>query len=684
MPIRAIFPSQLPPDLIKLSAAYRWKTAFAIFSILLFFGLFFSLIGTKGLLIKYMIDLPLNKIPLLMKIGCIVGLVMLLVFLIKFLFHLKDVKPTNRLEVTEKEEPELWQFILQICEHTGAPKPKKIYLDPDVNAYVRYTHSVRSLIMPVGKELTIGYPLLQLLTVAEFQAVMSHEFGHFAQRSMRVGAYVGTANTIISQMINRRDAWDKMLGTWMSIDIRLSFMAWILYGFIWVLRQTMKAFYWLLNVLNASLSREMEFNADKFAVMSTGSIPIISGLWKLEACQNTLTEWLNLAYNAQLKGIYTANVFAKMQTDFNQLDQRLRHDQTLLADDPMGGKKFFTSSVHFKGHMYDSHPPHDEREVSAKQPFIPAIDANQHALLLLNEVHKWEVKLSELIYALYWNVKLPSTLSEEDFTAFATEEKAALVVLENYHNTFLSRYLTVPAQEELKVKVNEPFDAAVLDQLKAELKILMQPVLAFDEQLLHIQSIANGTSRLKKMEIDGKSYGKKQMNEAWEKVWKQRDTYFNEAFSDWDKRLCQVIVQKANSESRLNEVLGLMEQHAWIVEEYRHFDHYHKETVKRVQRLQNMSQVDQEDVNQMIKWCLSVEKEANERITALNTITWLALPNLENIEHVHQLAFPDKNIRKVTAELFNDGSFDIFYNQLSHATQQWLRIEQKSLATLLA
>lgn len=684
MPFKATFPDQLPDHLIKLSAAYRIKVTFAILSIVLFFGLFFSLIGFTGYFIKYFIDLETTKIPMLMRIGVLVGLGMLLVFLVKFLFHLKDYKPTNRLEVKQEEEPELWNWILQICQHTGAPKPVKIYLDPDVNAYVRYTHNVRSLIMPVGKELTIGYPLLQALSEAEFQAVMSHEFGHFAQRSMRIGTYVGTANTIISQMINRRDSWDNMLSAWMRIDIRLSFMAWILFGFIWLLRQVMKGFYFLLNVLNGSVSREMEFNADKFAVMSAGSVPIISGLWKLEPCQNNVNQWLNLAFNAHLKSIYSENLLAKMHQDFELLASSIQDKEALLPEDPMGGKKYFKTAVHFKGHMYDSHPPQDEREVSAKSPFVPAVAASNSAYTVLQKPEHWEKELNSILYRQLWNVDIHTVTNEGSFDQFATEEKAATKALEKYHNTFAVRYLSVPEPMELKAKVNEPFQEKFLEELQNELQELMKPIVAFDEQLNQIQSIANGSSRLKKVSVDGKNFKRKNMKGAWELVWKKRDEYLNTAFQDWDKRLCQFIVQKASADFRLSEVLELLEQHAFVVKELRAVEVYNRDLSNRIQRLQAMSQVEQEDVNQTIRWCLKVEKEMNERLNGLHGQTWKALPNLENMDSVLQMVFPDGKISKVSSDLFQDGTFDLFYHQMHHAAQQWLRIEQKSLAAILA
>ena len=148
-----------------------------------------------------------------------------------------------------KEQTELMNFIYKICEETGAPKPKRVYIDPDVNAYVSYTNMWMSLIFPTRKELTIGFGLVGCLNLSEFKAVVAHEFGHFAQRSMKIGSYIISANTIIHDMIFTRDSWDNTLEQWRGSDIRLSFPAWIISPVIWIIRQVLNLFYQFLNIM---------------------------------------------------------------------------------------------------------------------------------------------------------------------------------------------------------------------------------------------------------------------------------------------------------------------------------------------------------------------------------------------------------------------------------------------------
>ena len=225
---------------------------------------------------------------------------MLFVFTLKFIFKLKNHKPTNRIKLVKEKNPELLNFIHKICNETGAPKPSSIYVDPDVNAYVSYTNSWLSLILPVKKDLTIGLGLVSCLNLSEFKAVISHEFGHFAQSTMKIGSYIMSANTIIHDMIFERDKWDDLLENWRGSDIRVAWAAWLITPIIWVIRQLLNLFYQFLNIMYSSLSREMEFNADRVAAKTSGSDSIVSALWKLddgaELWSNSVDHMLSLIH----------------------------------------------------------------------------------------------------------------------------------------------------------------------------------------------------------------------------------------------------------------------------------------------------------------------------------------------------------------------------------------------------
>src|SRR5262249_20698318 len=114
---------------------------------------------------------------------------MICLFMVKGFFKRSRSDPVIGVEVTEDGEPELFAFIHRLCQDTKAPFPHRIYVVPDVNAAVAYHESVLNLFLPARKNLIIGLGLVNRLNLMEFKAVLAHEFGHFSQKSMKLGTY---------------------------------------------------------------------------------------------------------------------------------------------------------------------------------------------------------------------------------------------------------------------------------------------------------------------------------------------------------------------------------------------------------------------------------------------------------------------------------------------------------------
>ena len=95
----------------------------------------------------------------------------------------------KKIRITKEKEPALFQLIEETYQQVGAPAPKHVFLTTDVNAFVSYDSSFWSMFLLVKKNLTIGLGLINSTTVSEFKSILAHEFGHFSQRSMKVGSY---------------------------------------------------------------------------------------------------------------------------------------------------------------------------------------------------------------------------------------------------------------------------------------------------------------------------------------------------------------------------------------------------------------------------------------------------------------------------------------------------------------
>jgi len=272
-------PPEFLPDLPTSTTAYRLRVVVVLVSLLLFLALYLGLV-VGGATLVYLCWLIEDWT--LIKIGGLAGSAMLFLFLLKGLFKRKAMDLSELVEIKEHEQPTLFAFIRKLCEDAGSPFPGRIYLSADVNAAVFYPRSLLSLFWPVRKNLIVGLGLVSLLNLSELKAVLAHEFGHFAQSSMRLGRYVYVANQVIADMVYGRDFWDTMINQWCRIDLRLSFPAWGLKLVVWILRKILSLAFQAINLLNSSLSRQMEFDADLAAVRLTGSDALISALWKGE------------------------------------------------------------------------------------------------------------------------------------------------------------------------------------------------------------------------------------------------------------------------------------------------------------------------------------------------------------------------------------------------------------------
>jgi Zn-dependent protease with chaperone function len=85
----------------------------------------------------------------------------------------KFMPPGTRLEAAR--HPRLFAEIERLATSLHEPPPKEVYLIPDVNAWVSE---------PEGRErriMGLGLPLLQILTVSRFRAVLAHEFAHYVR-----------------------------------------------------------------------------------------------------------------------------------------------------------------------------------------------------------------------------------------------------------------------------------------------------------------------------------------------------------------------------------------------------------------------------------------------------------------------------------------------------------------------
>ncbi|MGE3801832.1 MAG: M48 family metallopeptidase [Candidatus Kapaibacterium sp.] len=680
-------PIEIPEKLTGPSGSYMIRAILAIVAIILFFALYAALLVAFGYLfyLAVIFQIPHASLyTILAKLGAIAGAGMLVFFTIKFLFKLKNRKPENRIKLSPQEHPQLWSFVEKVCQETGAPLPKSIYVDPDVNAYVAYSNHWLSLFLPVRKELTIGLGLVNSLNLSQFKGVIAHEFGHFSQRSMKIGSYIASANTIIHDMIFTRDSWDDMLAKWRSTDIRLSIAAWAITPVIWIVRQILKLFYSFLNIMHSSLSREMEFNADKVAVSVAGSDAIVSALWKMD---NSVEEWhgtLNNAYLASQKQLYSRNLYQQQSFALQRSQDKRGAAFESLPEDHRGGKRYFTESKNSKVHMYASHPPNDLREANAKAPFVPCPVDERSPWILFSNPENLQQEMSLKIYQTYFEKKPESFAEVEEFERFVEREAEGKDVGPVYSDTFRDRFLYTPTPEELenspirKMRIEEG-----LEYLKEEIARLMKPVEELNEQFRTVQGMADGTLKQKTFKVGNATYKKKSLQWAWKALAKKRDELFTKHFLEWDTAFCALHLDLAETAGVRTELERNYAQHTAITRIYQWILRGLNGLAAQVETLQEQSEVTSNQITAFGKLVKEVLEELNTKIAELESIDFVPLPNINTVKELQEAIIDNGKFVIESGPIFEEGRYGRAMHQLERARFHCQRIEQKSFASIL-
>jgi len=682
-------PNSLPKNLTNLPASYMFRATLAVLAILLFFALYIALVIGLGYLVYYacIYDMGhINKLTIILKLGAVAGAAMLFVFTLKFIFKLKNHKRENRIKLNKKEHTALWDFIHTICKETGAPKPRAIYVDPDVNAYVSYTNMWLSLFLPVKKELTIGLGLVSCLNLSEFKAVMSHEFGHFSQRSMKIGSYIISANTIIHGMIYDRDKWDDLLDQWRASDIRLSAAAWVITPIIWVIRQLLGLFYMFLNLMYSSLSREMEFNADKVAISTSGSDAILSGLWRLDSGFEKWNATLNNAYLASKKKLFVKNLYTHNTQALADIAEEQHSLLNNLPKDSRGGQTYFTSSLVSKADMYASHPSNDKRQDNAKVPYIACEQDSRSPWILFNNQIALQEEMTSLIYKQYINFETKEFAQDAAFNEFIIQESQGKELLAEYHHTFENRFLHIETPENLRQEAirNQNVTTEVVSSHKKELLNLMKPVQDLEALMLKASQIAEGLVPEKSFTFKNKEYKKKDLNEGYQLLMNEREELFNSSFKDWDTSFCGVHLALAKQTAKSEDLLQVYAQHNVITQVYKNLVACKNSIFTALNELQAKGDVLEGEVAILTSSIKRQVEELNDSLSLFDTMMFVAMPNIDSVVELKEAIVTDGKFKRESGAIFENGGFDKMIAAIDNAIIQCQRIDQKSIGVILA
>jgi Zn-dependent protease with chaperone function len=295
-------------NLPKISSAYQSKLVSAIVSVSIFFLIYLMLILVSLLMVFLLgygaiklLSIKFNYFTIFGAAGLLSIGVFVFIFLIRFIFRKNNYSTRHLIEVTRSHQPDLFDIIDEIVAETKVQAPKKVFLSPEVNASVSYNSIFWSMFLPVKKNLTIGMGLINSTSAGELRTVLAHEFGHFSQRSMKVGGYVNQAEKIIFETVYNNKDYENFIMEFSGGNALFKIFGMISVSFISAFQYILKSISNFLFKNHASLQREMEYHADAISTFVTNPHEQISSLLRLELSDAALNYSLNFYIESNQK-----------------------------------------------------------------------------------------------------------------------------------------------------------------------------------------------------------------------------------------------------------------------------------------------------------------------------------------------------------------------------------------------
>jgi Zn-dependent protease with chaperone function len=540
---------------IKISDQFKEKAIKAIAALVLFVVVYLLLVAAAvGLTVLCvlmaigLIILKANFLTLAIGIGLVSLGGFILFFLFKFVFKTEKIDRSHLVEITETEEPGLFTLIGEVVQKVGTHFPKKVFLSADVNAAVFYHSSFWSMFFPVRKNLQIGLGLVNTTTEQEFKAVLAHEFGHFSQRSMKVGSYVYNMNQVIFNLLNNDEGFENALQKWSQVSIYfvpfLYIAIYIIRGIQWILRKL----YALINIQYMALSREMEFHADAVAAHVTGYKPLKTSLLRMNIADHSWNTVLQFYDQKISDNLISPNLFREQRSvmDFWSKEHGyvLRHQ---LPDISVEDYKRYDKSKLNITNQWASHPATEDR-VRALESLNIEVDngPDRPAKALFKDFEQREKQFTARIFETVEYTGAVSALPIEQF-----EQDYVKTVRDGQFDRFYNGYYDdkhpVAFKEHPEPDVDALANVGMLFSREQVDKVYEHIALAQDRYML--QQIAIGTYNIRTFDYDGYKYRTREVHEvanAVEKIWKMQ----SDNIDKHDQKIFAVFHQLAQNKGK--------------------------------------------------------------------------------------------------------------------------------------
>lgn len=488
---------------------YARKTIFSIFvfAITYLFLLVLALSLTLGFTVAgiWIFKAKPMFYTALLCLGLFASGLSVLFFLIKFIFASTKIDTAHLTEITEQDEPKLFELIHQVVNEVDTNFPKKVFLSYDVNASVFYDSNFWSMFLPIRKNLQIGIGLINAVTQQELKAILAHEFGHFSQRSMKLGSYVYHVNQIIYNMLYRNKSLDSMFEKWENMTGYATIFIGISVFIIRQIQNILKKLYEYININYMALSREMEFHADEIAANVAGSKALADALLRLRFANHALEGVLTYYERKIADNVHSENIYHEHIYVMNFLAKKNNYiiENDLPQIQLITLQKYNKSKLNLEN-QWASHPSDEDRvEALLKLNVVRSDVNNSQAILLLSNgatiAHLISNKLFSSIPYQQAPTTFPIEMFKQDFS-----ESLNKYTFDSRYNDFYD-YNDPNLDSKVMVLENDAipkFEDLFSDQWLEEIYTL----IALKNDRLTVEAITTNKIQLKTFDYDGVRY----------------------------------------------------------------------------------------------------------------------------------------------------------------------------------
>jgi heat shock protein HtpX len=275
------------------------------------------------------------------------------------------------LLIEPASQPRLFAELENIAGSLNEPMPSEVYLIGDVNAWV----ADRGGLMGFGSRrvMGLGLPLLSILTISQFRAVLAHEFAHYYGGDTSLGPWVYKTQTAIVRIFQNIGSVGQLA--------RIAIL-----GVMYLVVATLMKWYFVVFLRAIKLvSRQKEYRADELACLIAGRQPLVDGLRAIHGAAQAWpafwkTELAPMVSQGAVPGI--GDGFAKFvsvpminEQIQKNLEQHIREAKT---------------------NPYDTHPPlRDRIAATEKLPAVSVAENPNPARSLLDQADALELRFLE-------------------------------------------------------------------------------------------------------------------------------------------------------------------------------------------------------------------------------------------------------------------------------------------------